>query len=187
MTDDLAMTQAFSEAIAHELCNRDDYAMGLPCEVVIRVAESKDRARFAELYGKLLSDPRGQGSYLPTERNLTFFLSLFDAYVSGAKDGVVLIVDEGACLMWGDLGVSDAFDTRYGRAAAGLGTYLEPALRGKGLAGKMWDVAKEKIREKGFDVVVGSVPIGNEPSQRALAKLGIIPTDVQFLIDVKRG
>lgn len=171
----------------HFLCYDQSFAMGLPCEVAIRLANASDRDRFKELYTELLSDPVSQGMYLPTQKNLDYFMGLFDAFISGEKAGFCLIVDEGACVLWGDVGLSSVFDLRYGNVACGLGTYIHPALRGHGLAKRLWDVAKKVSVAKGFESVIGSVPIGNGSSQRALSKLGVIPTDIQFLIPIREA
>lgn len=53
-------------------------------------------------------------------------------------------------------------DTPYGKVAVGLGTYVRPSARRKGLATKLRRLVLGKLKEDGFSAVMGMTHAGND-------------------------
>jgi len=137
--------------------------------VAVWAAQLEDRDLFKTLWIKYLQETaQAGGPYLPTEKTLGFYTSLFIAYSSGRWDGVVLLASDAAgVLMWGAVPGDDLpLDFRYGRVAQGWGTYVEPAHRRQGVASALRTVAKRRLVEMGFDAVIGEAWAGNKAGLR---------------------
>lgn len=137
----------------------------------IRDATRQDRRLFLSLWHDYLKELRDLGSeVLPTDRTLTFYAGLFDGYVGGVLHGVVLFSvrgpatpDDVGVLMWGEVPSTGAHpETEFGRIAQGWGTYIAPAARGEGLSSSLRREAKRRLREMGFDSVIGGAHTMND-------------------------
>jgi L-amino acid N-acyltransferase YncA len=71
--------------------------------------------------------------------------------------------------MWGSS--ADVFQTR-DKVANGWGTYVSSKLRGKGVSKEIRKIACKKLKEMGFDVVIGSTLNGNEEGENSTEKFG---------------
>ena len=141
-------------------------------KIRVRRAKPQDRKLFLKLYKEHLESVQYEpGRALPTERNLEVIGRVFDSYVSGELDGVVLLVAQDAMLMHGEQG-EPLLETNLGRTATGWGIYVRENLRGRGVIQKMYKRSKTLLREMGFDHVYGCVSVDTGPGRRATEKAG---------------
>lgn len=122
----------------------------------VRKAKPTDHGLFSKLWLKMLEAQHEAGStILPNDHNLEVALQLFNAYVDGDLDGVVLFVSDVGVLMWGDL--ASPYELSIGkRAAYGYGHYVDTEHRGKGIFDSMLGAAMKQLKDMGFDIVLGS-------------------------------
>lgn len=140
-------------------------------KIRVREAKLRDKGLFRKLWSQLLEDQYEKGSQvLPSENNLDIYEVIFEKYVSGEFPGVVLFVAEDAVLMWGHTG-QEALETK-DKIATGWGTYVGPKLRGKGASKELRKVACEKLKELGFEIVMGTTLTGNEEGEVSTEKFG---------------
>lgn len=124
--------------------------------IKVRKAKPGDHGLFKSLWMELLEAQAELGStIIPNEHNVEAVMSLFNAYVSGDLDGVVLFVANVGVLMYGDM--SNPFETTLGtRAAFGYGQYVKPDHRGRGILDAMMKEALTELKAMGFDVLHGA-------------------------------
>lgn len=128
--------------------------------IVIRTAETRDLARFLNLWREYLTELHVKygGEILPTERTLTFFADLFLGLQGGERGVCLLAEDEGVpvgVLLWGSL-QQPPVDTALGRTAQGWGTYVVPEARAKGISSRLRETARKILAEMGFEHVLGA-------------------------------
>lgn len=141
-------------------------------KIRVREAKQRDKGLFRKLWKSYLKDQHKKGSdILPTAANLDKFELIFEKYVSGEFEGIVLFVADDAVLMWGSQG-EPAFETNYKKPATAWGTYVGEKLRGKGVSKELRKIAAQKLREKGFDVAIGIGLKGNEEGLDSGTKFG---------------
>lgn len=152
----------------------------------IRHATAGDRDLFLALWCEFALDIQENGYELRwTPRTEAFFGSLFDAYVSGTLDGVVLLAGTDGALIWGEIGKEPLFDTSFGRIANGFGTYLRRSLRGLGLSTRMRDVAASRLRELGFDCVLGAARHENRAGYESSLSFGFVEHSMTGVLRLK--
>ena len=138
----------------------------------VRKAKPQDRKLFLRLYKEYLEETVDTpGAILPTDENLILYGNIFDSYVSGELQGVVLLIAQDAFLIHGELGPA-VFETNLGRVANGMGTYVREELRGKGASQAMFKRSKRLLREMGFDTLVGGVDAERGGGRKATEKAG---------------
>jgi GNAT superfamily N-acetyltransferase len=116
----------------------------------VREAKARDRGLFRKLWKKFMEEQAGKGELiLPNEKNLDFYTSLFNLYVSGEVQGTVLFVADQAVSMWGDQ--VSYLDQKPGRGASCWGMYVEPENRRRGISNAFHEKAKEILAAQGFD------------------------------------
>jgi len=129
---------------------------------VIRHATADDRDLFLTLWREYLTELRGLGGeQLPTERTLGFYGALFDAYVSGRFEGVVLLAGDYGVLMEGAVAEGPILDTVYEPAAHSWGTYTRHTHRRRGVSRALRESMNKALREAGFRSIIAGVHIGN--------------------------
>jgi len=125
--------------------------------VYIREAQIGDELVFNMLFLEYLEDQYKRGNDLvPDEKTMDFITGIFEQYVTGTLDGIVLLADEEAVLMWGEAG-PPVVTNRHGRVAQGWGTYVRAGSRGVGLSSRLRTTAKLRLKEMGFDAVLAAV------------------------------
>jgi len=155
-------------------------------KIRVRRAKAGDKGLFLKLWAEYLGDESllAAGGVPPTEHNLEIFEQVFEGYVSGSYDGVVLLHAEDAVLMWGDPG-GQLFESAFGRQAQGWGVYVRKSLRGKGVAEALQRKAVNILRDMKFDTVCGNVNPMDEKSVTANAEFGFFPGVMLVHYDLK--
>lgn len=131
-----------------------------------------DRDRMGALIFEYLKD--ADGDVLATRENVEIYLALFDRYVTDG-DGVVLVAVRPyglpiAFTMAGEIPLG--FETKHGRTAMGWGTYVQPTARRRGLASNLRMALDERLREMGFDSVIGGFRPGSVAAEESLRGTG---------------
>ena len=131
----------------------------------VRLATKGDRLEFLGRWREMLQENyRIGGEIIPSDVNVERYGDLFDVYVSGMAEGVVVVAeDEGeivAVLMWGFGG--EPFETRFSKFAVGWGTYVAPSHRRRGLSDRVRDYGEERLKQLGFKTVLGQAVDSNE-------------------------
>jgi L-amino acid N-acyltransferase YncA len=140
----------------------------------VRLAELKDAALFITLWRKFLRELRATGGdILPTNRTMSFFADLFNAYVSRQMKGVIVLADDHSVLMWGETkryvdSINDPF-------VLGFGTYVDPEHRQKGICRLMRKKAIEVCKDLGMKGVIGEVHSKNDVGLSASLADGFEP------------
>jgi GNAT superfamily N-acetyltransferase len=152
----------------------------------IRRAKPGDKALAMKLWEEYLGTEGLvlAGGAPPTEHNMEVFGNVFDAYVTGEFDGVVLLHAEDAILIWGDPG-SQVFESKYGRQAQGWGVYVRESHRGAGVATALQKKAVNILRDMGFDTVCGNVDPEDRKSYEANLEFGFKPGILVVHYDMK--
>jgi GNAT superfamily N-acetyltransferase len=154
--------------------------------VRVRRARVGDKRLFLKLWTEYLNDQKllDAGGVPPTEHNMSIFEQLFDSYVSGEYDGVVLLHAEDAVLLWGDPG-GQLFESDYGRQAQGWGLYVRDHLRQKGVGEALQRKAVNILKSMQFDVVCGNIDPENKSAYEANIKFGFKPKIMLTYYDLK--
>lgn len=154
-------------------------------KIRVRRAKPQDRKLFLKLYKEYLEELKdAHGSPLPSERNLEIIGRIFDSYVSGELDGVVLLVAQDAMVLHGEQG-APLFETNLGRIATGWGAYVREELRGQGVSQAMYKRSKKLLRSMGFDHLVGSAYLGVGGGDAATTKFGFNATAKIVSLDLR--
>lgn len=147
----------------------------------VRHATPDDRTFFLGLWSRYLHEMHAKGSeILPTHKTLEFYGDVFDAYLEGAREGVVAIDYPAGVSLAGD--ASPSWDSLHGKTAIGWGTYVVPELRGNGHADDLRRFVIEQLKTQGFETLLGSVNVGDD---QALASISKVP-DVEVYQHVYR-
>lgn len=153
---------------------------------VPRAATLADGAAFRKLLMAHLREMRAKGSEIhPTDRSADFYCGLFDRYVTGRADGVVVMADDVGFSMAGDATLP--LDSDFGKTAIGWGTYVAPEARGAGLGNELRRVLRAALRERGFQTVLGGTHIGDLVALASVQHTGWKPYQLQGFDDLRRG
>jgi ribosomal protein S18 acetylase RimI-like enzyme len=128
----------------------------------IRVRESKirDLGLFRSLWKKYLNDPENSDVLVtPDKQAEEVFEGLFKVYTASEAEGIVLFVGEVGVLMAGTLNTNVNYRT--GNTAHIWGAFVREDARGRGIAKELFKVAKEKLKELGFESVTLALPSNN--------------------------
>jgi hypothetical protein len=143
--------------------------------VDIRHATPEDRELFLSLWGEFAGDIRENGyELLWTDRTRDFFGRLFDSYVSGELDGVVLLAGADGALIWGEVSKEPPYDTAFGRIAYSWGSYLRKLLRRMHISSQMRAIAIGELRDMGFDSILGAARKNNVAGYQSALKTGFV-------------
>jgi GNAT superfamily N-acetyltransferase len=135
-----------------------------------RHTTSEDRDFFLRLWNAHLHEMHAKGSeILPTTRTLDFYGDVFDAYLSGAREGVVAILYPAGVSLAGD--ATPSWDSLHGKTAIGWGTYVVPELRDRGHADALRRFVIGELAAIGFETLLGSVGVGDEAAEASIAKV----------------
>lgn len=141
----------------------------------IRRATPDDRELFLSLWGEFAGDIRENGyELLWTDRTRDFFGRLFDSYVSGELDGVVLLAGSDGALIWGEVSKEPPYDTAFGRIAYSWGSYLRKPLRRRHISSQMRAIAIKELRYMGFDSILGAARKNNVAGYQSALKTGFV-------------
>jgi GNAT superfamily N-acetyltransferase len=150
--------------------------------IVVREATRDDAPEFASMWLKLLYDNAqwAPTSDVPTTENLKHYMEIFHEYVSGYKDGIVMLAFDDDTPVGGLMGGEADFMTQrqLGRCAFIFGEWVHPDHRNQGVAREL-ELAAYRWAQKNsnFDAVVYSIMAGNPNQQRIESgKAGGIPT-----------
>lgn len=142
-------------------------------KVRVRDAKPGDVNLFRKMWLEYLTEHHEKGGHiLPTEKNLDLYTEIYAQYVSGQAPGVVLFIGEHTVHMSGTPGPA-TFDTDFGTAATGWGTYVRPEARNNGYSKTIREAAFERLKAMGFDCVHGSALYGDESALASAKKSGI--------------
>lgn len=123
-----------------------------------RYAAQKDRHLFEGHLRAYLDEMAANGSeVIPSDRTVGFYMSLFDAYISGDEPGVVVIDEDGTSIAGHVL----PFDTITGKTATGWFTFVSPDARGRGLAGRLRALLRQRLVSRGFKAIAAGVDLAN--------------------------
>lgn len=90
----------------------------------VREAKIRDIGLLKKLWTKLLEKQKEEGSIIKVnEKTLNFYENLFNVYVTGEHEGLVIFVADKGVLMWGDPG--SPLDLP-GKLIMAWGVYIEP-------------------------------------------------------------
>lgn len=154
--------------------------------VTVQPATQADVAAFRRLLVAHLREMRTKGSEIqPTDRTADFYCGLFDRYVGGGADGVVVMADDVGFSMAGDATLP--LDSDFGKTAIGWGTYVVPGERGAGLGNELRRVLRAELRERGFQTVLGGTHIGDLVALASVRHTGWRPYQLQGYDDLRRG
>lgn len=149
-----------------------------------RAASERDREWFRAAALAYLGD--SGGDIIACEENADILLALFDSYL--ASDSGVALVLAGAYArnpigftMAGEIPLG--FRTSHGRAAMGWGTYVEPAHRRMGYGRRLRRELDRRLRETGFDAILGGYAPGNAAAEASLRGTGF---EVYQVLGAKR-
>lgn len=127
----------------------------------IRVREAKDRdiGLFKKLWLELLVDQEKAGSVVRAdEQTLSFYETLFNAYLNHNLPGTVLFVADKAVLMWGDSGSPLSYPEK---TVTAWGHYVVPESNPR-IEEKLILTATEWAREQGFGGKLSQVSTDDE-------------------------
>ena len=146
-------------------------------KIRVREAKPRDIGLFKKLWREFLIEQQQMGSVVvgDSDRNLEIFTNIFRMYVDpdvpeDAKyDGIVLFISEVAVMMAGDPGTNIEMSIAH-KPANVWGLYVVPDQRGKALGLKLYQDGFKRLKEMGFDLVMGEVVDGNTYSIATLDK-----------------
>jgi len=157
-------------------------------KIKVRRAKPGDKGLFLKLWAEYLGDESllSAGGVPPTAHNMEIFEQIFDGYVSGDFQGVVLLHAEDAILMWGDPG-GQLFESPFGRQAQGWGVYVREPFQGKGVASALQTKAVNILRDMKFDTICGNVNPMDEKAVDANREFGFSPGVLLIHYDLKES
>lgn len=118
-------------------------------KIRIREAKARDLGLFRKLWKAHLELNEKNGSVVcPTDKNLATLETLFEHYVGGGMQGVVLFIADYAVFMAGD---GPAADFNCGKTAHLWGCYVEP---GKEVGEQLVNEGLKRLKDKGFNTAV---------------------------------
>lgn len=140
----------------------------------IRPWEPKDSTQLIKLIGSCLRETAAAGAdWAPSERNVHGLFQLGLAWAAAGDPALVLVDSTEQVVgytLWGRL------DTMAEGTCAGLGTYIEPELRGSGLVSRLREWAFNIARNRGYSRVLGSCY--DDRALKSTLKLGFKPCGV---------
>lgn len=117
----------------------------------VRKAKIRDIGLFKKLWIKLLDKQSLEGSIvLSNEKTMDFYEKLFNAYVEGILEGIVLFVADKGVLMWGD---SASLRDYPGKFIVDWGVYINSDV-GEEVYSALWDHAFEWSKEHKFEGIL---------------------------------
>lgn len=108
-------------------------------------------------------------------------------HTNEAVHAIVEAVSRGVCLVAGSPAVAWTaatdctmpWPTIYGKTAIGLGTYVAPEHRRKGIAKSLRLALQEKLTDMGYDTLIGSVHTNNTSGRESLVEeIGFTPYQI---------
>ena len=143
-------------------------------KIRVRSARPRDLGLFKKLWMEHLKEQSELGNLVEaSDFNLEVYSNIFKMYVDPDSemklDGVVLFVADKAVSMWGSPG--DVLETKLGVIAQGWGHYVTPDDRRAGIATAMMTEMFKKLREKGFDTVMGGLIEDDEAGTKTMSKV----------------
>lgn len=137
-----------------------------------RLAVAGDRCWFRAAVLAYLGD--AGGDLVACEENADVLLALFDVYLAGKAGAALVIAAHGydpiGFAMAGEILMG--FRTRHGRAAMGWGTYVEPSSRRRGYSRLLRSALDRRLRDMGFDAILGGYAPENAPAEASLRGTG---------------
>lgn len=137
----------------------------------VRTANPEDLKDFMNLWEEMFTEvhekyPKSDSG--PTRKNLNFYTVLFETYVKGFANGIVVFwypngveSPQGVIMVGERLGVEESLDSRWENPAWIHGIYVTPDYRCKGGWRALQRAAKPYLLELGFTDVLGWVTAGN--------------------------
>jgi len=140
----------------------------------IRPATPADRDVALELICEYLLYMQRMGSeVVPSNRTLSFYGGVFDAYVNGHEEGAVLVADaHGKIVGLTMAGHTMPFDTVYGKTATGWFTYVTADTRGHGTGTLLRSHLRDSLRTLGYRAIAAGYHTWNASSQRFVEQRG---------------
>jgi len=139
----------------------------------VRPAEEADIPELLVLTKDYLDEQQDfGGDVLPTPRTIDYYRTLFAGVIGKTIMGAAVALSWNGSLVGFHLTVElpMPWDSMFGRAALGFGTFVDPAFRGRGFGVALREVANDLLREAGFETVIGLVHTGNQPGEQSLER-----------------
>lgn len=150
----------------------------------VRKATERDKGLFRKLWLDYLEDRMDNGAYIaPTDSTLIGYENIFNSYVTGEFNGIILFVADCAVMMCGDSG--SYFDHTVGKVATNWGSHVTLERRGQGIGKALQEEAFGLLREMKFDVIMGPVLSLEDEEQAAGWKQKAVV--VSFDLNEKEG
>jgi ribosomal protein S18 acetylase RimI-like enzyme len=140
----------------------------------VREAKPRDIGLFKKLWSAYLKEQSELGNLVEaSDFNLEVYANIFKMYIDpnheAPLDGAVLFVADKGVIMWGSPGAS--LETKLGVLAQGWGQYVTPDARQSGIATAMVAEMIKKLRERGFDTLMGGLIEDDEASTKTMSKV----------------
>jgi hypothetical protein len=137
-------------------------------KIRVRRAKPRDVGLFKKLWAESLEQQAKAGSIVAaTERTLDAYVRLFNVYVEGDYEGVVLFVADKGVLMWGDAG--SPMDYGAGRMLTDWGLYVTTMESSEDIQQALQEYALKWAKEHEFNGILTDVhgdakhPAGSKP------------------------
>lgn len=150
---------------------------------VVRPAEERDREQVLRLFDALIEELAPMGGHLRAgPRTSAWVEAALEAALE--KRGACFVAEAGEALVAVSLACAAElpFDTAFGSAALGIGTYVAPAHRKNGLADLLYGSMAAVLSARGFTTYLAGFLLGNERSGRALARAGFVPYEASLVM-----
>lgn len=135
-----------------------------------RLSTDDDLTRLVDGY---VEEVAGQGGDIPHTEEAVH------AIVKAVSCGVCLVAGDPAFAWTAATGCEFPWPTIYGRTAIGLGTYVSPEHRRKGIAKELRLALQGELADLGYDTLVGGVNIENKPGRESLVEeIGFTPYQI---------
>lgn len=150
---------------------------------MIRHAVAGDEGTFRSLVIAYLEEMAVKGSeVIPTERTVEYYMSLF----WGAVNGATCLLIEYPVAFTLAVPAEFPYDTTFGRTAMGIGTYIAPAARRRGLSVALRERLLSELKGEGYETVLGMVGSRDASAEGSLAALkGVREHQRVVLYDLK--
>jgi len=149
---------------------------------MFRDARRADLPEFIQLWTDFIEElAQVGGEFVADEGTLRDVRNLFDAYVSGALDGLVVLYEppgeglQGVGFIGETRGDAAIRDSRFGKMAHTWGLYIRPAHRKKKIGYHLQMNIGRKLKTLGFDTVGATILDDNNIAKLAALGSGMKP------------
>jgi GNAT superfamily N-acetyltransferase len=126
------------------------------------------------------------GDMIPSDDNVRWMSATANDVVTGVEDGCLALAWDSDELVGFSLAVdiTQPVDTRLGKVALGVGTYVCSSHRKNGVGTLLRAELTEELRRMGFDSYTGSVMEGNTPGEESVKDMRLHSR--QYVLDLNK-